>query len=178
MKNCLEILAVSILTIAPLTVIAQSNASSQLVPNAEIVHTFVDDEGKLYQQRRYQGIIPSIRDYLGTTPPSKKTKRAHITWVGFQQKELYSRIFVQTNRPSHFTLSKPDPLTIVVSFDNTRIPRMNERRDLVTHAFQTRVREIRPRNRGKKSELVIHLSEPAGYLYKQNGSYVFIDIER
>jgi len=161
-----------------MAVSAQSARTGQLIPRSEIVHTFVDDEGKLYHERRYQGIIPSIRDFLGTKRPSKKTKRTHITWIGFQQKELYSRIFVQTNRPSHFTLSKPDPLTIVISFDNARIPRMNERRNLVTHAFQTRVREIRPRMRGKKSELVIHLSEPAGYLYKQNGPYVFIDIER
>lgn len=151
---------------------------NQLIPAAEIVHMFVDDEGLLYRQRYYQGIIPSIRDYMGTKPPKKDTKHTNITWIGFQQKELYSRIFIQTNRPSHFTLSKPNATTIIVSFDNTRIPRSNERRPLITGAFQTRVLDIRPHVRRGRAEIEIRLMADAGYLYKQNGSYVFIDIER
>ena len=152
--------------------------AKQLIPAAEIMHLFVDDEGLLYRQRYYQGIIPSIRDYLGTKPPKKDTKHTNITWIGFQQKELYSRIFIQTNRPSHFTLSKPNATTIIVSFDDTRIPRTNEARVLETRFFQTRVRYIRPRKRGRRVEIEIKLLADAGYLYKQNGSYVFIDIER
>ena len=57
---------------------------NQLIPAAEIVHMFVDDEGFLYRQRYYQGIIFSIRDYMGTKLPKKDTKHTNIIWIGFQ----------------------------------------------------------------------------------------------
>ena len=150
---------------------------SQLIRDGDVVEVFVDEEGKIYQELRYHGIIPSIRD---TFRPNRSTppRRSDVTWVGFQQKQFYSRIFIQVSRLGRFTLHKPDPRHIVVQIEGARVPRRNTRRPILTHAFSSSVQQVQARPRRRGAEIIITLSKPAGYLYKQQGNYVFIDVER
>lgn len=150
---------------------------SQLIRDGDVVEVFVDEQGKIYRELRYHGIIPSIRDSLTGKPP-QPSGRSKITWVGFQQKQFYSRVFIQTNQLSRFTLHKPDPRHIVVTFERARIPRRNTLRPIITGEFSTSVEQIRARRRGGRAQVIITLSKPVGYLYKQQGNYVFIDVER
>ncbi len=155
------------------------NPGSKLLKDGDVVEVFVDEKGKIYRELRYHGIVPSIRDSL--TPPGKNKKRgkkAQITWVGFQPKEFYSRIFVQADRVTRFALHKPDPMHIAVTFPNARIPRKNNRRPIRTSQFASKVAGIEAFQRGKNVVVVISLRKPAGYLYKRKGNYVFIDVER
>jgi hypothetical protein len=150
----------------------------------------VDESGKIYKELRYHGIIPDIRDRLGEPQPEKKekgkktktkkgkTSATQINWIGFQQKQFYSRVFIQTDRLSRFRTYFPDKKHIVVSFERGHIPRRNDRRELITNQFNTAINRITTRRRGKSAEVVISLRKPAGYLYKQKGNYVFIDVER
>ena len=151
---------------------------SKIIGDGDIVEVYVDELGRIYREMRYHGIIPSIRDHFG-----KKHTKAHkgmtrVTWVGFQQKRFYSRVFVQTSKLSRFTLHKPDPRHIVLTFERARIPRSNTRRPVITREFSSAVEQIQARRRGGSAQVVITLRKPAGYLYKQQGNYVFIDVER
>ena len=146
-----------------------------------VSETVVDDGGDIYRKRRYQGVIPHLRDRLRDKRTSKVHKRGkmEITWVGFQQMALSSRVFVQTDRMPTYTIFKPDPLHIVVEFPTARFRTRQERRVVHTHEFNTRVDRIEAkRTRGHGVHVIITLKEPTGYLYKQEGDYVFIDVER
>ena len=167
-------------------------SSSQIIRSGDILEVFVDDSGKIYRELRYHGIIPDIRDHLGepkTQPKekikkkerkgkSKKSASTQINWIGFQQKQFYSRVFIQTDKLSRFRTYFPDSKHIVVSFERGHIPRRNDRRELITNQFSTAIEKITTRRKGKGAEVVISLRKPAGYLYKQKGNYVFIDVER
>lgn len=151
--------------------------ASKLIRDGDIVEVFVDERGKIYRELRYHGIIPSIRDHFGKKP-RKARGTSKITWVGFQQKRFYSRVFIQTSKLSRFTLHKPDKRHIVVTFERARIPRSNTLRPVITSQFNSAVERVKARRKGAKAQVVITLRKPAGYLYKQQGNYVFIDVER
>jgi hypothetical protein len=182
----------------PLTTSAQDlrtspiQSTSQIIRSGDILEVYVDESGKIYKELRYHGIIPSIRDRLGAPQPetdakgkkksatkrSKKAKSTQISWIGFQQKQFYSRVFIQTDRLSRFRTYFPDKKHIVVAFESAKIPRLNDRREIITNQFSTAIDRITSRQKGKSAEIVISLRKPAGYLYKQQGNYVFIDVER
>ncbi len=153
---------------------------AQMIRDGDVVEVFIDERGKIYRELRYHGIIPRIRDYLGNKKPKPATKRTRtqVTWVGFQQKQFYSRVFIQTNKLTRFSLHKPDARHIVVTFTGAKIKRRNNVRPIVTSQFTSSIEQIRAVRRGRSVQVIITLSKPAGYLYKQQGNYVYIDVER
>ena len=169
-------------------------SSSQIIRSGDILEVFVDESGNIYRELRYHGIIPDIRDRLGGAEPVQKAKKAkkrakkraktrkkkstQINWIGFQQKQFYSRVFIQTDHLSRFRTYFPDSKHIVVAFERGHIPRINDRREIITNQFNTSIDKITTRRKGKGAEVIISLRKPAGYLYKQKGNYVFIDVER
>ena len=171
---------------------ANQSGTKDLTPDGEpeemgedgYIEVVVDEEGKLYQKRHYGGIIPDVHDRFVAGVKSGKPGGGHpaITWVGFQQRSLFSRVFIQTDRITAYTIYKPDPLHIYVDFPGASIPLRNDRRTLDTSRFETPVRTVDARIlRGKDyrgARVIITLDSPTGYLYKQEGNYVFIDIER
>ncbi len=141
----------------------------------------VDPQGEIYRDRPYSGIIPQHRDSLHDKMTGKVRQRGpvELTWVGFQQKALFSRIFVQTDRLPTYTIFKPDPLHIVVELSGVRTRTRQERRPMLTHEFKTQIDNIDVRElKGNEIRIVISLKQPVGYLYKQEGNYIFIDVER
>lgn len=146
-----------------------------------VSETVVDEAGAIYRRRSYGGVVPHLRDSLRDVKTSKVHKRGplEITWIGFQQKALFSRVFVQTDRLPTYTIFKPDPLHIVVEFPTARLRTVQEDRIILTHEFNTKVDQIDAKPvKGHGIHVVITLKEPMGYLYKQEGDYVFIDVER
>jgi hypothetical protein len=146
-----------------------------------VSETVVDETGAIYRRRTYGGVIPNVRDSLRDKKTSKVHQRGplEITWVGFQQKALFSRVFVQTDRLPTYTIFKPDPLHIVVEFPTARLRTVQEDRVILTHEFNTKIDQIDAKPlKGRGIHVVITLKEPMGYLYKQEGDYVFIDVER
>jgi hypothetical protein len=163
---------------------AEGEASDDPMGEEGYIEVVVDEEGRIYERRHYGGIIPDVRDRFAAGLKAGKLsgKKPAITWVGFQQRSLFSRVFIQTDQVTAYTIYKPDPLHIVVDFPNTAIPVENDRRMLDTSKFDSPVEGVDARvNRGKGysgARVTITLDSPTGYLYKQEGSYVFIDIER
>ena len=159
---------------------------SSAIRDGEVVEVFVDERGAIYRELRYHGVVPNYRDDLGHRRPRKNAK-AHvkrraeapkITWVGFQQQRFSSRIFIQASLVSHFSITKPDPHHIVVFIDDAKIPGRQALRPLVTSQYASSVAHVQARRKRHGAEITITLSRPAGYLYKQDGRYIFIDVER
>ncbi len=106
----------------------------KLVPGSsgrvgDVIEVFVDERGDIYRELRYHGVVPNLRDDLrapktGKRPKSPKVRRAVplVSWVGYQQMRFSSRVFIQTNHLSHYTIQKPDPRRIVVFIDDATIP--------------------------------------------------------
>lgn len=141
----------------------------------------VDETGAIYEKRHYGGVIPHLRDSLRDKKTSKVHQRGplEIDWIGFQQKALFSRVFIQTDRLPTYTIFKPDPLHIVIEFPTARLRTEQEDRVILTHEFNTKVDQIDAKVvKGRGIHVVVTLKEPMGYLYKQEGNYVFIDVER
>ena len=148
------------------------------------LEVYVDVEGHIYQRRTYQGVVPRMNDNAAFSDRVQKHVQAQtgtkIMWVGFQQMLAASRVFIKTDRVVKYSLYKPNPKTIVVEFPRARVPLKNNQRELMTGSFQTPVEMVRVVENKKSgiSRIVINLNRPVGYIYRQDGPYVYVDIER
>lgn len=168
----------------PDTLATQPGGSGERAGDDVTIEVVVDESGEIYERRHYGGIIPEVRDRFvaGLKAGRPGGKAPAITWVGFQQRSLFSRVFIQTDRVTAYTIHKPDPLHIQVDFPEAGVPVDNDKRRLDTSRFDSPVQGVEARvirNKGGRiARVIITLDSPSGYLYKQEGNYVFIDIER
>ena len=144
---------------------------------------FVDNKGKIYKANKYRGVIPGIRDVPAV--PSKehppKAKNPIIEWVGFQPFKDHSRVFIQIIGPYTFSVTKKGTNLIEVAIPKAKIATPNDARELITDKFATMVKKITIK---KKEDMVgpyvavdIFLKQDVGYLFHQEGKYIFIDVE-
>jgi hypothetical protein len=139
---------------------------------------FVDDDNSLYVERPYQGIIPRVRDTLEVLRAPQGAANT-IMWVGYQHRRLFSRIFVQTTHMPVFTVLQKNAKHIVILFDRAEFRDDNSRREIMTGNFNTRVARIVPKDMGKgRAEIHIFLKESGSFLYRQEGNYLYLDVER
>lgn len=139
---------------------------------------FIDEDNSLYSTRPYQGIIPRLRDELETLR-APETGLNTIMWVGYQHRQLFSRVFVQTTHMPVFTVLQKSPTHILITFERTIFRDVNSQREIVTGNFNTKVSRIIPKAVGKDSaEVHIHLQEAGSFLYRQEGNYLYLDVER
>lgn len=154
------------------------------IEDGTAIDVIVDESGSIYKKRRYGGIIPQIRDQFsgGIKSSKRKWPRPTVTWVGFQQHSLFSRVFVQRDRQTSYTIYKPDPQHIYIDIPDGAIPIENDRRELLTNHFEGAVTSIAARSVKTKAfkgaRVIVKLKRAAGFLYKDDGNYIFIDIER
>ena len=178
------------LVCAPIFLLCSFSAGAQvirtsspgMVRDGQIIEVFVDEKGSIYKELRYHGIIPGIRDEFGYAKKKKKKviKKAKpiVSWIGFQSKQFYSRVFIKVDPVSRFIMRKADDMRIVIDIDDARIPSKQTRRPIVTAAYDTAVEMIHARRVRNGARIEIKLRKQAGYLYKRQGDYIFIDIER
>jgi len=138
---------------------------------------FVDDDNALYGNRPYAGIIPRVRDELEVLRVPEGQQNT-IVWVGYQHRRLFSRVFVQTSHMPVFTVLQKTPTHIVIVFENTVFHDRNTQREIVTGDFNTRVSRVLPEVVGKGAEIHIRLKQPGSFLYRQEGHYLYLDVER
>jgi len=145
----------------------------------------VDEDGDIYRKRTYSGIIPRFKDRVGEGLKAGKVnkKRPVITWVGFQHRSLLSSVFVQTDADLEtFRVYKPDSDHIYVDIPKAAVPVRNDRREIITDQFDSPVAKIQARPisiRGfRGTRLIITLNRPTGYMWRQDGRYIYIDIAR
>jgi hypothetical protein len=146
----------------------------------------VDDQNKIYQDRPYQGIVPQLRDtsaatarYVVTPQAARQGQAIRVLWIGFQQKQFFSRVFIQTDRaPAVYTVYKTAPRRIVIDFPGGSVATSNNVRPIVTEKFDGPVAGIKATRNKKGASIAIELKRDAGYLYRQEGNYIYVDVER
>jgi hypothetical protein len=142
-----------------------------------------DEGGQIYTARGYRGVVPGVRDQsdVNAKRPENETlagTRAIVEWVGFQPFPSYSRVFVQLSGRFTFSVTRPKPDRIEVRFPGADMSTPNDSRHLIARDFPTAVDRIDMSLDADGTIVVsILLKRPVGYLFRQEGRYVFVDIE-
>src|SRR5258706_9358972 len=68
-----------------------------------------------------------------------------VEWIGFQQFQEASRVFVRTTEPVKYRVDASKQNEVVIILENARIPTRNNRRPLDTHYFDGPVTYIQSR---------------------------------
>jgi colicin import membrane protein len=104
------------------------------------------------------------------------SRRKAMTLVGFRQESGVARVFIRTDEPVRYSLSREGSL-VVVELENTRIGQGNNTRRLDTSFFQTAVSSVEPRpdSSGRSVQVAIRLKQPVPYKTRQEGNEVSIE---
>lgn len=143
------------------------------------VEVIVDRDGKIYEDRKYQGIIPGIRNAFDDRRQQRRASKHYVTWVGFQPMAAVSRVFWQlTHAGPRFEVNKVDATTLEVVFPGARMPRLNAFRALETQFYGGPVASIDGKRVRGGVKFLIKLKEPANYLYRFEAPFLYVDFER
>ncbi|HOI11846.1 MAG TPA: hypothetical protein PK313_15305 [Myxococcota bacterium] len=144
-----------------------------------------DEAGEIYTTRGYKGVVPGIRDQSDV--PAKKADpeaapeaRPVVEWVGFQPFSTYSRVFIQVTGNFAFSVTRPAQDRIEVRIPSADVSTTNDLHELLTRNFPTAVDKVTVTTSADDGGTVvigILLKAPVGYLYRQDGAYVFVDVE-
>ncbi len=111
-------------------------------------------------------------------PPAEKQS---MDWIGFQQFEEVSRVFVRTTDKVKFKIDSSRPRTIILVLQNTYIDLKNNRRELPTQFFDSPVRKITTRSvegPSPSTYVEIHLRRPTTFQKVQKGNTLALDFAR
>jgi len=144
-----------------------------------------DEAGQIYLSRGYKGVVPGVRD--SSAVPAKavgaeegRLDKPVLEWVGFQPFSTYSRVFLQLKGDFRFNVTKPKPDRIELRLPNTVLSTENDLRFLNTREFPTAVDRVMidwiEKSGTGYAVVTIYLKKPVGYLYRQEGDYIFVDI--
>ena len=150
---------------------------------------YIDEDFKLYKVRIYQGTVPGRDAEENVEQPLAESPRGKpkIDRLGFEQRELFSRVFVLADRPmspwvyDNFVQAQADPhipYQVFVELAGARIPTTNDKRPLVTRAFNTPISTIVGTETKDGVRVVLTLKREARYLPVQVGNVIYIDVER
>ncbi len=145
----------------------------------------IDERNRLFEERPYSGIVPGRDEPEPGDGPA--TGPLRVERVGFEQRELFSRVFVLSDRPTtpwvydnfvQAQASESVPFQIFVELPDAQVATRNDRRPLMTRAFNTPVAVIETRPTENGVRVVITLKREARYLPVQAGKVLYIDVER
>lgn len=190
MKTALFLL-VSVLL--PWTVAAQEPLKVQggedpysIYGGGQLQEVFIDEKGRIYDNRPYQGVIPGKSEGVAAPLPPKEDK-VQIKRIGFEQLEFFSRVFVAFSREvtpwvsDNFVDVEANPALqykIFVDIDGADIPLAADRLPLDTRAFNTPIFQVESQINKKGVRLVIALKRKAGYLPVRGDGVFYVDVER
>jgi hypothetical protein len=121
---------------------------------------------------------PRATEFVSRVDISRSTKK--MTWVGFQQTQDSSQVFVKTNEPVRYRIIEETAQLVILELENTSIPKRNDRRFLDTHFFNTAVTMITPREvsgPGRTVRVEIQLKDRVPYTTGQESNVVFVRFE-
>ena len=142
------------------------------------VEYFVDQEGKIYEDRPYQGVIPGRRLNADGTSSLAPRDVNTVTWVGFQPMAAMSRVFWQmTNEQPSFEVRRVEPTHIEVILHDTKAANQNALREMVMELFTGPIRSVRGVRTSGGLKYIIRLKSSAHYLYRYEAPYLLLDFE-
>jgi hypothetical protein len=175
----------------PKVVSGSSGDPYSVYANGEYEEVFIDEDFKLYKVRTYQGVVPGRDERAGvstTVPGSEPSgKKAGVQRIGFEQRELFSRVFIVTTDAvtpwvyDNFVQANATPgvpFQVYVELSGVSIPKTNDRRPLDTKSFATPLLSVEGTEIKTGARIVLTLKREARYLPVQVGNVLYIDVER
>ena len=166
-----------------------SNESIESIRKVDLSDPNEDFYGlNLPQQALYTGIIPNVRDslpHLRNNPllwqntRRNRFRRNRLTWVGFQRQPQFTRVFIQTGRPTTYSVSRSvDGVSLYITLDDTINTVSNFRRNVDTRWYPRSISGIRARRvRGRKVRIEIDTRIAAEYNISSEGNYIYVDFK-
>jgi len=109
---------------------------------------------------------------------SVSSRRKNLTFVGFKQEPGTQRVYVRTNEPVRYSLSKGGDKELVLELENTSISLHNNTRFMDTSYFNGAVAMVQPRSGPTRTvRVAIKLKENVPYEAKQEGNEVYVDFQ-
>jgi hypothetical protein len=152
------LLALCLLAVS-LTARAENDDDDGAPPAATDDRLRTDESVPPAPEGSYRGVAPGAAN-LPPHPPKLPLKKGpqRLTWSGFQVREGVPTVFVElTGAPDYHVSEAPGALTVTLR--NTVVPIKNNRRPLRVGYFNTPVREVEARNRGRDVQLVVHTKD-------------------
>jgi hypothetical protein len=118
---------------------------------------------------------------LGATAQDYQGEIVEMNWIGFQQFQEASRVFVQTTEPVRYRVEQVSPKHVVLTLENTRVPLRNNRRAMDTRYFDSPVLNIQPKiieGPSPSVRIEIFLREPAEFTKTQQDNVLALDFAR
>jgi hypothetical protein len=108
----------------------------------------------------YKGVAPGAQA-LPPHPPKLPIKNGpqRLTWSGFQIKDGVPTVFVQLTAPPDYQITEQKG-ALVVTLKNTVVHLKNNRRPLRVGAFETAVKDVTTRGKGRDTQVVIATKDP------------------
>jgi colicin import membrane protein len=113
--------------------------------------------------------------------PGMEAELKDLNWVGFQQFQEVSRVFVRTTEPVKYRVDTSRANVVELILENTRVPLTNNTRFLDTHFFDSPVSFIQPKvieGPSPSVRIAIRLKRQANYKAVQNDNVLALDFER
>jgi hypothetical protein len=131
---------------------------------------------------KYQGVAPGS-EALPPHPPKLPIKRGlqRLTWSGFQVKDGVPTVFLQLTAVPDYKVDEQRG-AVVVTLKNTVIHLRNNRRPLRVEAFDTAVRGVEAKSKGRDTRVTISTKDSGAPAHKERveqaaGGFQFLVIE-
>jgi len=113
--------------------------------------------------------------------PGADTEVRVMNWVGFQQMQEASRVFVRTSDTVNYRVDTSREGVVVLVLENTRVPLRNNTRMLDTHFFDGPVLYIQPKiieDTSPSVRIEIHLRKKVAFKETKSENTLALDFER
>jgi colicin import membrane protein len=104
-----------------------------------------------------------------------------LTWVGFQQFQEATRVFVRTSDPVQYKVDTTQDNVVVIILENTRIPIFNNTRLLDTRFFDSPILNIKPKiieGPSPSVRIEIRMRHKVPFKESQHENVLALDFER
>ena len=91
----------------------------------------------------YSGVNPSLRNYAPGKTVKSKEGQQKITWIGFQAQGDRGHVFIQSDQPPLYEVSKSSDDRVLIDFPSATLHTRNDMRTLDTGFFPTMVRYVK-----------------------------------
>jgi hypothetical protein len=150
---------------------------------------YIDEDFNLYKVRTYSGVVPGreTENEVALEEPEAQGGKTVVERVGFEQRELFSRVFILADRAispwvyDNFVQAQADPsipYQVYVELARAKMATFNDMRPLVTRNFNTPIMQIEAHETKDGVRVVLTLKREARYLPVQIGKVLYVDVER
>lgn len=174
---------------SPATVQPQDGDPYNVYGTGLFQEVYIDEDFSLYKVRTYQGLVPgrNAENEVALDEPEAEGGKTIVERVGFEQRELFSRVFILADRAispwvyDNFVQAQADPSIphqVYVELARAKMATFNDMRPLVTRNFNTPIMQIEAVETKDGVRVILTLKREARYLPVQIGKVLYVDVER